>query len=541
MATIFLDPLVLKSEGRLMMKGRWVCLFAGAVVLTIVLLTSYQPVVAAPPAGEVKTVAASFGNEIPIPHREQGHALDWIGLLYDPLVGTTPEGKFSPDLGLSNRWEMNRDGLTWTFYLRKGVKFHDGVEVTSKDVKFSIEQHMTPDAIFGKSPYIRENVKSIEVKDPYALTIHCKQPAIFLLNIVSNLEGLCGLVLPKEYYERVGKDEFAKRPIGSGPYKWHSQLVGSFIKLEATESHWRDGVPRYKYMTYLLIPEESTRLAMLRTGEADIARIRRDRVKEALSAGLNMLTKENAAAVCPRPNMQWASPAFSDVRFRKALNLAIDKEAIIKQIFGGLAKPIATYPGSNIFAVGADQTLRSYPYDPQEARRLIKEGGWEGYEFALIIYPRAGLPEFTPLFEALAGYWEKIGLKPKIRVTEFSVWRGASAQRKVQNTISGADDSTGPDVATLLEKLEERWYFKNVLSAVNIPELNERFEKIEKSLDVAEISKLMAEIYRYAYDYYLMIPICEFPEKIATTKKMPKWDPGLRRQDRNYYDLIRQQ
>jgi len=138
----------------------------------------------------------------------------------------------------------------------------------------------------------------------------------------------------------------------SGPYKWHSQQVGSFIKLEATEKHWRDGVPRYKYMTYLVIPEESTRMAMLRTGEADISRISREAVKEARNAGLNVMKKDSGYVVTLVPHMQWASPAFSDIRFRKALNLAIDKEAIIEHLLAGVAKPLASYPGSNIFVAG---------------------------------------------------------------------------------------------------------------------------------------------------------------------------------------------
>jgi len=140
-------------------------------------------------------------------------------------------------------------------------------------------------------------------------------------------------------------------------------MVGSFIKLEATEKHWRDGVPRYKYMSYFIIPEETTQIAMLRTGEADIALISRKAVKEVLSAGLNVITKDSSTVIHFSPNMQWTSPVFSDVRFRKALNLAIDKEAIIKNIFAGLAKPVATYPGSSIVAVGGDPTLKPYPYD----------------------------------------------------------------------------------------------------------------------------------------------------------------------------------
>ncbi len=522
------------------MKGRWLILFAEVVALTMILFTGNQLLMAASPAGEVKTVAPTFGNQNPVPHFEMSQSNDWMQLLYDHLIGCTPEGKFSPDIGLANKWEMSPDGLTWTFYLRKGVKFHDGVELTAKDVKFSIEQSLLPESSSAGSPYLKAGIKNIEVKDPYTVVIRCKKPDISLPRFLSNMESTDGMVVPKDYYERVGKDEFAKHPIGSGPYKWHSQMVGSFIKLEATERHWRDGTPKYKYMTYFIIPEETTRMAMLKTGEADVSVISREAVKEALAAGLNLITKENSFVVVFHPNMQWASPVFSDIRFRKALNLAIDKEAIIKQLFIGLAKPIATYPGSSISAVGGNLMLKPYPYDPQEARRLIKEGGWEGHEFTLISYPRFRCPEFEKIVEAVAGYWQKIGLKPKILMTDYNMWRVAWAERKTQNTIMGYEDPVDPNVSSLVQKFMDKWYFKIPRSSVNIPELNERFERISKSLDVPEISKLLAEIYRYAYDQYLMVPICEIPLKIATTKRIPKWDPGLHRMDNNYYGLIRQ-
>jgi ABC-type transport system substrate-binding protein len=140
----------------------------------------------------------------------------------------------------------------------------------------------------------------------------------------------------------------------------------------------------------------------------------------------------------------------------------------------------------------------------------------------------------------LAGYWQKVGLKPKIRILDYGRWIKAWNERRTQNTIAGGIDALAPDVYGLIGKFEDRLYFGNMRSSANIPELNERFERIRKSLDIGEISKLMVEIYRYAYDHYLLIPICEIPDKIATTKRIPKWDPGLRRFDRNYYDLIRQ-
>jgi peptide/nickel transport system substrate-binding protein len=521
------------------MRTKWMILLTGVLVLTIILHSGHQLVSAAPPTGEVKTAASDIGVGVPIPYLERTTALDWTGLLYDSLVGNTHEGKLSPELGLANKWEMSRDGLTWTFHLRKGVKFHDGVELTAKDVKFSIEQNMLPDAI--EYYFIKEYVKNIDVPGPYTVVINCKNPCVYMAFFLSNIMGSGGMVIPKEYYERLGKDQFAKRPIGSGPYKWHSQVVGSSIKLEATEKHWRDGVPKYKYMTYLVIPEEVTRMSMLRTGEADIARISREGVREALSVGLNVLTKENAFAFQFQPNMQWTSPVFSDIRFRKALNLAIDKEGIIKHLLAGLAKPAAFFPGSHMAAFEPSLlNLKPYPYDPAEARRLIKEGGWEGYEFTLISMSRAWLPEYPKIVEAVAASWEKIGLKPKIRVTDWAVYRKAFSDRKTQNIIHGTESPVSPDIVTLLERISDRWDFSQRRSTVNIPEMNERFEKIAKSLDISEITKLLAEICRYAYDHYLLVPMCDLPDIIAANQRIPKWNLGVHRTGNNYYELIRQ-
>jgi peptide/nickel transport system substrate-binding protein len=536
----FFDVLGSKKKRRLIMKAKWMILLVGVGVLTMVLLTGYQPAVAAPPTGEVKTVAPMWGNHIFIPYLEITQANDWMHLLYDFLVASTPEGRLAPHLSLANKWEMSPDGLTWTFYLRKGVKFHDGVELTAKDVKFSLELCRLPTSASTNANFIRRDIGSIEVKDPYTLVIHCKKPAIFLPNVFSPESGLDGMIVPKDYYEKVGENEFTKRPIGSGPYKFNSQMAGSFIKIEATEKHWRDGVPMYKYMTFLAIPEESTRLAMLKTGEADIARISATSVQEALGAGLKIFSKENTACVQLLLGTQWTSPVFSDIRFRKALNLAIDKESTIKHIFAGMAKPMAMYPGSNMSLAGGDQGLKVYPYDPKEAARLIKEGGWEGHEFTMISYPRAGCPEFPLVVEAVAGYWEKIGLKPRIRMSEYAVWRKTWNEGKTHNQVYGFDDVVSPEINTLVEKFMDKWYGKYPRSSANIPELNEKFDRIEKSLDVAEVSSLLSDIYRFAYDNYLAIPICEISDRIATIKRIPKWDTGRRRNDRNYYDLIKQ-
>ncbi len=521
------------------MTTRRLRFLAVSSVLAMILFTGSQPVMAQP-TGEIKILASMLGGENPIPRHASIHALDVWGLLYDHLVGSTPDGRLSTQHSLAEKWEMTPDALTWTFTLRKGVRFHNGDELTAKDVKFSLEQVIRPDSQSGQAGYLRSTIQNMEVKGPYTIAIKSKNRSLFFHEMLSNILACDGMIIPKDYYERVGEDGFFKHPIGSGPYKFHSQVVGSYIKLEATDRHWRDGVPRFKYLTYMIIPEESTQVAMLKTGEGDIARISRDRVKETLDAGLKIVKKDNAAVILLHTNMQWTSPVFSDIRFRKALNLAIDKEAIIKHILAGMGAPFAEYPGKNALTCGGDTALKPYPYAPDEARRLIKEGGYEGHEFTMVTYPRSGLPEYPRIVEAVVGYWQKIGLKPKIQMTDWATWRERWDARKTQNTAQGYDDTSNPVCGSIVERNRSKFYSKSTRAICAIPALDERFEKILNSVDLTEVSRLMGEISRYVYDQYIIIPICEIPDVIATTKKVPEWNPGSRRNDRNFSDLIRQ-
>ncbi len=523
------------------MKFKWRTLLAGVMVLALTLLAEDRTAAAAPKE-EVKTAAQYLGYEIPLPRMEGVSANDWIQLLYDHLIGSTSDMKLSPEMSLAKKWEMSPDGITWTFYLRTGVKFHDGVELTAKDVKFSLEQIMLPDSKANNSGVFRQAIKSIEVKDPYTLVIQCKRPFLFLAHFLSDIEGMDTVVIPKDHFERVGQEQFIKHPIGSGPYKWHSQLVGSYIKLESTgKKHWRDGVPKYKYMTYLLIPEESSRIAMLRTGEADIAMVSRESMKEVLGAGLKIIPERGAGVLCFYPDMQWTSPVFSDIRFRKALNLAIDKEAIIKHLLLGQGVPIATLPGNAMVTCGGDPTLKPYPYNPEEARRLIKEGGYEGYEFDVPVFDRVEFPELPRAAEAVVGYWQKVGLKPKIFLTRYDAWRERWQAQKTQNTIMVIDTLVVPGCGAILRNLQQKLHSKSKQTHVTLPYLDERFEKIFSSVDPPQVEKLMGEIYRYTYDQYLVAPICDFNGMLAVTKQIPTWDLGRRRRDKNYRALIRQQ
>ena len=141
---------------------------------------------------------------------------------------------------------------------------------TAEDVKFSIDSLFEPKAVAALLGPTRAAFKEVEIKDPSTVVIHLKQPAIFLPLEFSCAIGNEGMILPSKYFQQVGADGFAKAPIGSGPYKVVKNTIGSLTQIEALERHWAEGVPKFKTITFLLVPEESTRLAQLRTNEVDI-------------------------------------------------------------------------------------------------------------------------------------------------------------------------------------------------------------------------------------------------------------------------------
>lgn len=526
------------------MKSR-TCVIVAALAPLLLMLAACSPppdVSDAGPAGEIKTMAPGFGSQVPIPRLSLGQGDDYMKLLYDALVGENPDGSLSAEKGLAEKWEKSPDALTWTFHIRKGVKFHNGDALTSRDVAFSIWQTCEPDSKSGYASFIKETIKTIDTPDPYTVVLHLNKPSVYLDRYFT---GQLAMVIPRDYYEKVGLDAFSKHPIGSGPYKWHSQSTGSFIKLEAVDNHWQIGVPRFKYMTYLIVPEESTRIAMLTTGEGDITEVSRSRVKELRDGGFNVILKRHDTLLQVNAEMQWTTPAFQDVRFRKALDLAVDKASIIKNIYQGMGEPAAGYPGSRIAACGGDTTLQPRPYDPDQARRLIKEAGLEGYEFTVPSIKRAGSPEQAQVVEALVGYWQAVGLKPQIRMSTWEAYRAAKRNKKVSNSVLVIDDSAASSCKSLLHELAIRYdseYDSGArIRAEDYPELTKTFEAALSATDEATVPPLVGRIYRYLYDNWLSVAIAELDAAVAVSKKVPEWNLGEAKAHNNYRGLVTRQ
>ncbi len=177
------------------------------------------------------------------------------------------------------------DHKRWTFHLRKGVKFHNGDDVTAEDVKFSLQRATGKRSTTGYAGPLRTLIQDIETPAPDRVVIVTKEPTLIIPTYLSRALSTEGMVLPKKYIEAAGDDGFARKPVGSGPYRFVEQVTGSHIRLSRRRqplAHRHAEVQDYEFK---LVSEETTRIALLRRGEADIADVSRDRVKE-LERGL---------------------------------------------------------------------------------------------------------------------------------------------------------------------------------------------------------------------------------------------------------------
>src|SRR5215813_4788219 len=243
--------------------------------------------------------------------------------LHDALVKSMPGNPQAPSLAES--WSESTDGLTYEFKLREGVTFHNGNPLTAEDVKFSFERYRGQSA-----PLFREKVKAVEIVDPHRVRFSLKEPWPDFMTFYSSMSASAGWVVPKKYLEQVGDYGFKKHPIGAGPYKFVSQKQGLELVLEAYDGYWRK-VPHVQKLIMRSIPDDSTRLAMLKTGEADIAYAMMGATAEEVKhdSKLKLAYSEGQGIFFIYFNEQWdpKSP-WHDLRVRQALNYAIDRQAL---------------------------------------------------------------------------------------------------------------------------------------------------------------------------------------------------------------------
>jgi peptide/nickel transport system substrate-binding protein len=310
----------------------------------------------------------------------------------------------------------------YEFKLREGVKFHNGDPFTAEDVRFSF--HRAKGA-----KVLQEKVRDVEIVGPHRVRFHLHEPWPDFMTFYGTYATSAAWIAPKKYMEQVGPDGFKKQPVGLGPYKFVSHTPGVELVMEAYEGYWRK-MPSVKRLVYKSVPDEATtRLAMLKRGEVDLAylldapqaqEVKRDpSLRLAFSGGIGTFYLDYLDQWDPK------SP-WHDQRVRLAASHALDRRALSEAETLGASRPNGSIiPRTFQYALPLDP----HPYDPAKARQLLAEAGYPNGFDAGDLYP---WPPYTAFSEAVGNYLGAVGIKVRLRTMERAAFYQALASKKLK-------------------------------------------------------------------------------------------------------------
>jgi peptide/nickel transport system substrate-binding protein len=420
-----------------------------------------------------------------------------FGLLYalhDALVRPLPGKKMGNSLAES--WTESPDGLVYEFRLRQGLKFHNDAPVTAEDVKFSFERYKGTMA-----SHIRSRVNAVNVVDPLTVRFELHEPWPDFMLLYGTTASAVGLVVPKQYIERVGEDGFRQHPIGAGPYKFVSHVPGVEVVLEAYEGYWRK-VPDVKRLTMKGIPEGTTRLAMLKNGEADIAfamdgpeaeEVKRD-------SRLTLVDTRHASIFWLEFADQWdPKSVWADQRVRLAANYALDRKAISEAACLGYCPPAGVIvPRVMDYAL----QVEALPHDPQKAKQLLAEAGYpNGFDAGELV----PIPPFTTVADAVVNYLNAAGIRVKMRPIERATFYSAWREKKLRNVFLTAAGNSG----NAASRVGEFIYSKGAYAYGGYPDIDQLFEQQAGERDPAKREALLHRIQQLTMERVMFGPIMD--------------------------------
>jgi peptide/nickel transport system substrate-binding protein len=477
------------------MKHR-IFLLIGMLMYTLGLLQNAQA--QSTPSGELVyamhvTLSPSWFDPAELPAQ-----ITPFGILYalhDAVVRPLPGERMGP--ALAESWSESPDGLTYEFKLRPGLKFHNGDPCTAEDVVFSFTRYKGVGAA-----ELKAKVKNVEVVDARTVRFHLHQPWPDFMTFYGTTATAAGVVVPKKYLEQVGEDGFKKHPIGMGPYKFVSHTPGIELVLDANEAYWRHP-PYIKRIIMKGVPEGTTRLAMLKRGEADIAVALEGEVAEEVKRDpkLTLVDTRHASIQWLDFAEQWdpKSP-WHDKRVRLAANYALDRQAMNEAACLGFCPPTAVIiPRVMDFALQTEPL----PYDPKKAKELLKEAGYpNGFDAGDL----APIPPFFVVGESVVNYLNAVGIRVKMRTMERAAFYTAWKEKKLPGlSIVGAGASG--NAAT---RVEAFIYSKGTYAYGGYPDIDELFQQQAVERDKAKREALLHRIQQLTMERVMYAPIMDF-------------------------------
>lgn len=436
------------------------------------------------------------------PHGDDSDAgLSYMANFFDGLLQRTgASGELAPALAL--KWE-HPDALTWKFYLREGVTFHNGNPFTAEDVKFSFERTANPEV----SEFLNtgNQIASINIIDDFTIEIKTKTALPWFANTMHQV-----FIMDKESTETREMGDVMTQPIGTGAYKLTEWVKGSYVKIEANENYW-EGAPKIKKIEINPITEASTRFAALVSGKADIVTgipvELFDKVVD--NPKLDIVNRPARRSIFLALGNKEDAP-WADIRVRKAIYMAINEDEIIEKIMRGHATLSAQVPDPPTIGYNAD--IKRLPYDPEKSKALLKEAGFEnGFDITLT-GPNDRYVQDAKIAEAVAKYLAKVGINATLDVKPKSIFFPEVAEGILDFYLIGWFDGSF-DMGRTYFKLahsrnKEMGYGGLNGASYSNTELDKLLESTAEMNDTAERAKTLQKLnYMAMVDQIVWIPL----------------------------------
>ncbi|MCM8901243.1 hypothetical protein KVG29_08415 [Caldicoprobacter algeriensis] len=443
---------------------------------------------------------------------------DALIYIHDRLVSRDYEFGYRP--GLAERWEVSEDGLVWTFYLRKGVKFHDGSDFTAHDVKWTIDTIKDPAT---GSPFRAdlEAIKEVEVVDDHTVRIILNYP---FPNLLFNLSNTAAGIHPANAYEKYGDDYGKKIVIGTGPYKLEEWIPGDRTVLVKNEDYnwgpeWMSnrGPALIDKIILKVIPDESSRIMELETGGIHILRNVPETYVEKLGKNPDITVYKEPATKLGYLAYATDKEPFNDVRVRRAINHALNREEIIKFVFRGIGEVAYGYlpPALKDEYLEESRGL-AYEYNPEKARQLLAEAGYpNGFKATL---SADNSSKSSKLAEIIQRQLKEVGIETKIQLYDSASYTDMLKEGKQELFIR---EYSWPN-ADILDwfLLSERFPYPNH-SRWRDPKTDELIMYAARRPTWAERAKAYKEVQRYLIEQAVWAPIY-VPMQIIVVRKEVK-------------------
>ena len=412
----------------------------------------------------------------------------------ETLTTFDEKGKVEPLLATS--WEFSPDGKTLTLHLRKDVKFHDGSPFDAKAVKFSLERLISPKV----SVPIGQRYKvmsSIDIVDPHTVAIHLK-------NVVPDFASVLGATMAAIISpDSVGKDgntyENIQKPIGTGPYILTKRVRGSELDFKRFPDYWGKK-PYYENVVFKIMPEATSLEAGLRAGQLDM-------IMNPPAADLTSLAADPNVKILKAPSdrtifidLRTNKPPLENAKVRQALNYAVDKKAIIKNVMFGVVNqsdsPFA--PSLNGYCKAGD-----YSYNPKKAKELLKEAGAENISIKLGT-PRGRYVQDFEATQAIASYLRKVGVKVDVGTSDWASYITAvnSVDANPYNAWLLGWAPTSMDAATQMIFMSEEGFPPNGVNGTFFKDqkMEDLFAQAKVELDPKKSDALYCEIQKIIWN-----------------------------------------